>query len=134
MRDNTDIFWNKVVNDINKKENRNGQLIISPHWYSIACLLFIIGSVVVAFLLREQVPVIYFVGFFPVYILAIIFSFESKSVYVKNSDNLLNHKILRSHLTSFYQTLNKEEKEKFREVIITQKEITYGDLLKIKNS
>ena len=29
---------------------------------------------------------------------------------------------------------NKEEKEKFREVIITQKEITYGDLLKNKNS
>lgn len=134
MKGNIENFWSSAIKDLNKKENRNGQLIVSPHWYSLICIIFLVTTVVVAFLLRHDVPVIYFVGFFPVYILAIIFSFENKSVYVKNDENFLDHKISRKHLSNFYQSLDKSEKQSFLELVLRKKEITYRDLERIKKS
>lgn len=134
MNTNTHDFWQKAVSDINTYEKREGQLIFSPHWYALLFGTGIILSIILIVLFREKIPVIFLVGSFPVYIIAILYTFETKKCYLENSNDFLDHKILRKHLASFYQSLDKEQKEKFRELILTKREnLTYTDLKNLNN-
>lgn len=126
---NIDLFLQDAVKDINQKENRAGQLIFSPHWYSFIYAALIISSFVVMYLLKDTVSPYLFVGLFPFYLLAIIYIFESKQEYHYSSSEFLRHKIARKHLARFYQSLDSEDKAKFREIILTKKDkMTYEDI------
>lgn len=129
MNVNMNSFLEDAVKDVNKKENRSGQLIVSPHWYSLVFLFIVLGSFFIIYSLRNTVNPYMFIGLFPFYILAAIYIFESKQEYSYYSKDFLKHKINKKHLCKIYQSLDKESKEKFREIILTKKqEITYEDI------
>ncbi len=129
MNANINSFLEDAVKDVNKFENRSGQLIISPHWYSLVFLFTILGSFVAIYFLRHSVSPYMFIGLFPIYILALIFTFEAKQEYSYYSKDFLKHKINTRHLSKIYQSLDKEGKAKFREIILTKKQtITYEDI------
>lgn len=129
MKENINLFLENAVKDVNKKERREGQLVISPHWYSFLFLCFILGSFILIYFLRHTVSPYMFIGLFPFYILALIYIFESKKEYSYYSQDFLKHKINTKHLAKIYQSLNPENKAKFREIILTKKErITYNDI------
>lgn len=116
MNANINSFLEDAVKDVNKFENRSGQLIISPHWYSLVFLFTILGSFVAIYFLRHSVSPYMFIGLFPIYILALIFTFEAKQEYSYYSKDFLKHKINTRHLSKIYQSLDKEG-------ILQQKEI-----------
>lgn len=135
MSQHTFDFFQKAASDINIKEKREGQLIFSPHWYAFCFAIAVFFSVAVIYIFRASIPLMFIVGSFPFYIIAIIYTFETKCSYDSYSADFLNHKIMRKHLAHFYQSLNKEEKAKFRELILTKKSnITYTDLKNLNNS
>lgn len=129
MNANMNSFLEDAVKDVNKNENRSGQLIVSPHWYSLVFLFIILGSFVLIYFLRHTISPYMFIGLFPIYILAVIYTFEAKQEYSYYSKDFLKHKINKRHLSKIYQSLDSEGKAKFREIILTKKQsITYEDI------
>jgi len=126
---NIDLFLQDAVKDINYKENRSGQLIFSPHWYSFVYAILLLSSFALIYFLKDTVSPYLFVGLFPFYLLAIIYIFESKQEYHHSSSEFLKHRIARKHLARFYQSLDSEDKANFREIILTKKDkMTYEDI------